>query len=118
MITVDPPQQWNIETEQVSDQTSQDPQPVSDSHTVRSRTKSKKSHPSTLKEQADDNEHISEDIVDLKASTRTELRAEQQLVESSEDDEPPEHFSLMDAKKQVLIEEEQKKQHLAKYKHV
>ncbi|XP_065901447.1 uncharacterized protein [Dysidea avara] len=95
---------------------SQDSQPVSESHTVRRRTKSKNGHPSTLEEhlsEADDNEHISEDIVDLKASTRTELPAEQQPVESSEDDEPPEHFSLMDAKKQVLIEEEQKKQHLA-----
>ena len=118
MVAVDPPQQWNIETEQVSDQMLQDSQPVSESHTVRRRTKSKKSHPSTLEEQADDNEHISEDIVDLKASTRTELPVEQQPVESSEDDEPPENFSLMDAKKQVLIEEEQKKQHLAKYKHV
>ncbi|XP_065901930.1 uncharacterized protein [Dysidea avara] len=104
---------WDSKDKQTLGQKSQEAQLVSGSHAVSRNGKSKKGHLKKHLSEADINEHIKEEFVDLKTSTRTELPAEQQLVESSEDDEPPEHFSLMDTKKQVLIEE-QKKQHLAK----
>jgi len=104
----------NIESEQATDQTSQDLQPVSELFTVSRKAKpSKGKHLSEadIRPNVDEaDEHIRGDV----DGTRTELPTEHQFVESSEDDEPPEHFSLLDAKKQALIEEEQKRQHLAK----
>ena len=108
---VDLLQQLNIDSEQAPDQTSQDLQSVSELFTVSRKAKANKDeHLSEADISPTIDEHVTEDV----NSTRTELSTEHQLVKSSEDDEPPEHFSLLDAKKQALIEEEQKRQHLAK----
>jgi len=91
-------QYLNIESEQ---EVSQDSQSDSELHSVSRKTKP---HVEECLNEIDIDEHVREDK--LEASVRKE---------SSEDDEPPEHFSLMDAKKQLLGEEEQKRQYLARY---